>query len=156
MTNPLVAATLALATARAALAERRGELATEQKRFDDENVERILAIRERTQDVVAAEITLRTLSLAAFDADPANKKPAPGVEIKATKVYAIDEVAGLAWAKEKQLCLIPEALDVAAVKKLATVQALPFVSITEEPKAFIASDLDKAIVAAGVLSEAAI
>ncbi len=47
--------------------------------------------------------------------------------MKTFATYAIDAEAGLAWAREKHLCLIPEALDVTAVKKLATVQALPFV-----------------------------
>ena len=70
------------------------------------------------------------------------------------KEYAINEVSGLAWATEKQLCLIPAKLDVAAIKKLATVTPLPFVMVSEVPKVTIATDLSKLDFSAETVSPA--
>ena len=110
--------------------------------FDRENAQLIQFVRETAVEVDAAETALKAVALQVHE-NTGTKKPAPGVEIKMFKEYAIDEVAGLAWATEKQLCLIPARLDLAAIKKLATVTPLPFVLIAEVPKATIATDLSK-------------
>lgn len=119
--------------------------------FDRENAQLIQFVRETAAEVAAAETALKAVALQVHG-NTGERKPAPGVEIKMFKEYAIDEVAGLLWATEKQLCLIPARLDIAAIKKLATVQPLPFVLIDEVPKATIATDLSTI----GLMAEAAI
>ncbi len=95
------------------------------------------------------EIRASTLVLHATTGEP---KPVPGVQVKMVKTYAIDEVAGLAWARVAKMALIPESLDLAAVKKIAAATPLPFVVMTPEPRAEIASDLTKALASAAVKS----
>jgi len=110
--------------------------------FKRDNVGLIESVKEHLAAVNAAEVALRALAAEEYERTK-ERKPAPGLEIKLFKQYAIDEVAGLAWAKEKDLCLIPAKLDVHAIKKLATVQPLAFVTITELPKIQITTDLSK-------------
>jgi hypothetical protein len=122
----------------------REELRSRQAAFNIENANLIANISEDQASVTAAETALKAVALSLY-LEQHEKKLAPGLDVKLFKVFAIDETAGLAWAREKQLCLIPESLDMAAVKKLATVTPLPFVKITEEPKVQIATDLSKAL-----------
>lgn len=68
-------------------------------------------------------------------------------EVKEFTVYTVNEPEAMVWAKEKQLCLVPESLDLKAIQKLATVQKLPFVKITKEPRAQIAAQINPADVA---------
>lgn len=146
--NPLLEAVENLAEARANVATLKAEFEVIEQVFLKENEARLQAIKLGALAVEVAESAVRALADLSYKADPTNRKPAPGVEIKIVKTYEVDSAAGLAWAKEKQLCLIPEALDLAAVKKLATVQALPFVTVTETGKAFVAADLAKALASA--------
>jgi len=92
----------------------------------------------------AAEADVRGLTLVAHETT-GNVKPAPGVSVVMVKDYEIDDAAALAWAQSTRLCLIPESLDVKAIKKLATVQALPFVTVRQSPSVRIASDLVAAL-----------
>lgn len=112
--------------------------------FDFDYADLIGLVREQAAMVAAAETALRAVAIERYDITK-NRKPAPGVEIRLFKSYEIDESAGLAWAKEKSICLIPERLDVAAVKKMATVMPLPFVVVDDEPRVMIASDLGLAL-----------
>lgn len=130
--------------ARLALALQRQQLAERQATFDEENADLIAAKVAANQRVVETEATCRAIALAHFQMT-GEKKPTPGVEVKETKKYDIDEAAGFAWATEKGMCLIPAALDVKAIKKLATVQALPFVTVTTEPQVQLAGDLGAAV-----------
>ena len=123
------------ATAAALLKERREE-------FERIHADLIQFVRDTSVAVEMTEVAVKAIAVS-LHKSVGTKKPAPGVEIKMFKEYTIDEVAGLAWAKAKELCLIPAKLDVAAVKKLATVQSLPFVQIEEVPRATIAVDLSK-------------
>lgn len=136
----------ALAASRRELADAQARIAAEQQRFENETRPLRLAVNQAKDAVAAAELTVRTLAVEAYLLT-GDKKPAPGTEIKVRAAYDIDETAGLAWAREKQMCLVPEALDVAAVKKLATVTPLPFVTVRHEPQAQISTDLDKALAA---------
>lgn len=43
------------------------------------------------------------------------------------------------------MALIPESVDLKALRKIATVQALPFVTVTERPSVRISTDLAKAL-----------
>jgi hypothetical protein len=110
--------------------------------FQKDNARLIEDAKVHAAAVTSAETALKAVAAEEY-ATTKERKPAPGIEIKLFKEYAIDEAAGLAWATEKQLCLIPAKLDVAAIKKLATVQPLPFVKIAEVPKVTIATDLSK-------------
>ena len=114
--------------------------ATEQ--FHKDNARLIQDAKVHAEAVAASETALKAVAAVEYE-QTKEKKPAPGVEIKMFREYAIDEVAGLAWAKEKDLCLIPASLDLTAIKKLATVQPLPFVKVSEVPKVQIATDLSK-------------
>lgn len=124
----------------AALAAAKLKAAREQ--FDREHTPLIEFVRHTAASVETAETALKAVAAVEYERTK-EKKLAPGIEIKIFKDYAIDEAAGLAWATEKQLCLIPAQLDVAAIKKLATVQKLPFIVVSEVPKVQIATDLSK-------------
>ena len=80
-----------------------------------------------------------------------NKKPAPGVEVKLFKRLDYDAGEALAWARSKQMCLVPEALNIAAFKKIAQATPLPFVFYHEEPQVTIATKLDEALAKAKTL-----
>lgn len=144
MSAPLLERVRALAEARRALVSRQADYAIAQRRFEDATRDLRLAMNQAKDAVAAAEVTVRALAAEEYMLT-GEKKPAPGIEIKLRATYQIDEQTGLAWAKEKGLCLIPESLDVAAVKKMASVTPLPFVTVTHEPQPQIATDLDKAL-----------
>jgi len=136
-----------LQTAVRALAERRRDLeATEAslgaawEEFKAANAE-LYARREAEAVALSnADAVVRMLALKEFERLNI-KKLTTGVEIKTTKKFAIDETAGLAWAKQHGMLVLPESLDVAGAKKMAGVTPLPFVTVTEAPTVFIASDL---------------
>ena len=136
----LTAARDALALARQQLAATNATVAAAQAAFEAANAELLARAKAEALAAENADAVVRTLALKEYERLGV-KKLVAGVEIAIAKTYAIDETAGLAWAREKQMCLVPESLDVKAVKKLATVQPLPFVIVTETPSVRIASDL---------------
>lgn len=140
--TPLTERVVELQSLRAAAAIAAAKLKTRREEFDRENTPLILFVRQTAEAVAASETALRAVALERYDITK-EKRPAPGVEIKLYREYTINAEAGLAWAKEKGLCLIPESLDIAAVKKMATVMPLPFVVVDDEPRVLIASDLSK-------------
>lgn len=112
--------------------------------FDAEHSKLIDLIKQFATAQAQIETTIKAMALTVYEQEKV-KKLTPGVEVKLFKAYTIDSAAGLEWAKEKKLCLIPESLDVEAVKKMALVTPLPFVTIKDEPKVQIATDLAKAL-----------
>jgi len=100
----------------------------------------LTALANAKTGVADLEAEVRALALVVHDTTQ-DAKPCPGVSIVQTKEYAIDEAQGLAWAISTGLCLIPQSLDVKAVKKFASAVALPFVTVTETPSVRIASEL---------------
>lgn len=120
------------------------ELKKRRAAFDSENATLVAVLKNDAAAVTAAEIAIRAVAEAEYRTT-LNRKPAPGIEIKVFKEYLIDEEEGLRWAQEKKLCLIPEKLDITAIKKLATVTPLPFVVIEDVPKAQIATNLEKVL-----------
>ncbi len=136
-----------LAAAREEVAQRKAAIDAKRKAFELTIAEESSVYAFRVATVSVLDAQARALAVLAYDASK-NKTPCPGLSIIGKKHYAIDEVAGLAWAREKEMCLIPESLDVKAVQKLATVQPLPFVTVTEVPEVRIASDLLAALDAA--------
>jgi hypothetical protein len=133
-----------LATARREFSASSAELRRRREQFDADNADIIRKVKE---DQVRVDLLDRTVRSAAEDDYHARHEnhPCAGIEIAISNEYAIDEAAGLVWAQQHDLCLIPQQLDVAAVKKLARVQRLPFVVVTERPLVRVASDLDKAL-----------
>jgi hypothetical protein len=142
ITPTLISRVLELRDLRTRAARHAENLRLRTEAFKRDNAGLIESVKEHVTAVDAAEVALRAVATAEYERTK-ERKPAPGLEIKLFTQYAIDEVAGLAWAKEKDLCLIPAKLDVGAIKKLATVQSLSFVTITELLKVQIATDLSK-------------
>lgn len=94
--------------------------------------------------VEAAEADVRGLTLVAH-ATTGNAKPCAGVSVVMTKAYVVDEPAAFAWAQITKICLIPESLDLKAITRLASVNPLTFVTVTESPAVRIASNLAAAL-----------
>jgi hypothetical protein len=113
--------------------------------FVRDNGDLVLALREEEARVEAAELALKSLALTHYKLTQ-EKKPTPGVEVKVYDVFTVtDEIAALAWAKKSDMCLVPEKVDTKAVLKIAAVTPLPFVKHDTEPKASIATDLEKVL-----------
>ena len=142
----------ALDMALRALALNREALAAKQrimKKLQDEFVAnnttlagQIAALKKETE---MGEADARALALRAY-ADTKTVKPTAGVEIKLFSVLDYDPAAALRWAKEHQVALVPEALDVKTFETIA--KAAPIAGLTTirtEPKATVATDLTKAL-----------
>lgn len=141
MSHVLMLHLRALADLRAYLAAVTDALSQKRAQFNAENAE-ILGHAKTISDAVAtAELQVRTLARLAYERT-GEKAPAPGVEIKVAKAYSWEPAAALAWAQQTRMCLVPESLDEKAFTKIAKAAPLPFVRITEEPRAFIASQLN--------------
>lgn len=141
-----------LAVLREAVAQRTEKIRQARAGFEATITHELLALEAEKRALEAEESAVRGMALVEYEMS-GDKKPAAGVSVVLTKKFAIDEAAGLTWAKHHGMCLLPESLDVKAVQKMATVTPLPFVTVTEEPSVRIASDLAKAIDA--VIQEAA-
>lgn len=135
------AALRTLADARVAAFDAGEELKAKRASFDAEHIALIERV-QRTRDAAAeAEGEARAIVDAHYRATQ-EKAPVKGAEVKVFKVYEYDADRALAWAKEKQLCLVPEQLDVKAFEKLITAQPLAFVKVKEEPRVQIAKQLN--------------
>ena len=122
----------------------RAELHLRQTEFDAAHADLIAAVKSSGEVVALAE-NVAEAALVGHYRRTGKLSPTPGGSVKLYVVLSYLPGAALGWAKEKQMALIPEQLDVKAFEKLAKVTPLPFVTITKEPKAAIASDLDKAL-----------
>lgn len=71
-----------------------------------------------------------------------DKEPAPGVKVKMRTTLVYDPADALQWAKGAGLAL---QLDTKAFEKIAKATPVPCVTITEEPQATLATDLDTAL-----------
>ena len=95
-----------------------------------------------------AERLARDVALAVYHQDPEHDKhPAPGVTIKVgTKLTYTPEEA-FAWAKAKELALVPVALDAKEFERIIKGMKEPptFVKVDDDPAAQLATDLDKAL-----------
>ena len=148
----LTAHVIQLASLRDEVAQREATIKAARAAFESTIAFDVDALAEIRRGVEHVEAEVRGLALIEHDRS-GDAKPAPGVSIVLTKEYTVDEAAGLAWAQSTRLCLIPESLDVKGIKKLATVQALPFVTVSERPSVRLATDLAKALT--GATAEAA-
>lgn len=89
----------------------------------------------------AAEDQLRLAARAAYDAT-GERKAEPGAEVKLFDVTRYDDAEALEWAKGSGMCLT---LDKKAFEKVAKATALPFVTIEQEPRVSLASDLSAVV-----------
>ncbi len=86
-----------------------------------------------------AEGRLRELALDTY-ASTSDKAVAPGIGIRVRSILSYDGQDALDWAIEHNLAL---KLDSSTFEKIAKTSNLPFVTITEEPQATIATELVK-------------
>lgn len=148
MATTLIEAVRELHAARAAAAVTKAAVDDSRKAWEAANAPLLATKKLQDEAVAAAETTVRALADAAYKANPADRKPAPGVEIKMFKTILYNAERALEWAKKAGMCLIPEQLDEKAFGKVAQATKLDFVSYGEEPKVQIATDLEKALAAA--------
>jgi hypothetical protein len=111
--------------------------------FDAANHALLANQRDGKLNIEALEREARALALVEYKAT-GKKDVAPGVSIKIGKEYVYSRADALAWARETKLCLLPESLDEAAFKKIASATPLPFVTVESTPAAFIATQLNAA------------
>ena len=83
------------------------------------------------------EAQLREMALSIF-AETQDKQVAPGIGIRVRQALAYDENEAMEWAIKHTLAL---KLDSSAFEKIAKTNNLPFVTISEEPTATIATEL---------------
>lgn len=88
---------------------------------------------------VEAEDTLREMTLQVYT-ETGNKAPEIGVGIRVRTCLDYEDNEAMNWAMEHKLAL---KLDPSAFEKIAKTSNLPFVTITEEPTATIATELAK-------------
>lgn len=114
--------------------------------FETDNAPLIAQKEAQARMVADAELQLRTLSVQRYRATQ-DKHPAPGIEVKISQVATYDREQALAWAKATGvgLKLDDETIDALVRKSPGTV---PSGTVTEEPKAQLARDLEKALAVA--------
>lgn len=114
--------------------------------FDAEHAELLASQKMLTDQVSEQEAQVKALGMVAYESS-LSTSPVAGVTVKLFKTMAYDPKAALAWAKEKKMALVPEALDVKAFDKIAAATPLDFVTYDSEPRVQIATDLAKALAA---------
>lgn len=88
-------------------------------------------------EVAEAETKLREMALEVY-AETKDKVVAPGIGIRVMSRLGYDSKEAMDWAMEHKLAL---KLDSSAFEKIAKTSNLPFVTISEEPQATIATEL---------------
>lgn len=96
-------------------------------------------VKLTTEAMREAEDKLRELTLLAYS-KTGNKAPASGVGIRVKTILSYLVKEAMEWAMEHKLAL---KLDSSAFEKIAKTSNLPFVTITEEPTATIATQLEE-------------
>ena len=129
-----------LATLRTELAMREEKIKAARRGFEETISPQLQNLEALRRELEATEGTVRALALVVHETE-GTKTPCPGVSIVVGKEYAVDEAAALTWAKTTRMCLVPESVDLKAIKKMAAVTELPFVTVTEKPSVRIATDL---------------
>ena len=98
-------------------------------------LDELIAVEQEVKD---NEATLRNLTLKAY-AETGNKAPAPGVGIREVTILEYDKKIAFDWAKSHKMAL---QLDKKAFEKIAKADTPDFVTITTEPQATIATNLE--------------
>jgi len=116
-------------------------LKTSRAKWEEEN-ESLLAKQAMAEGrLTESEQILREMTISAYQLT-GEKRPGPGVEVKEFLVLSYAEQDAFNWAKQHGLAL---KLDEKAFKRIAEVNTPDFVTIKREPRASIASDLEKAL-----------
>lgn len=103
-------------------------------------------VKDGAVRIAELEASIAAIALARFAADPDKVKAiVPGVSIKEFTITEWPVAEAEAWAREKDVFIIPAAFDVAAFKKAAPTLGLPFVTERIQPKVQIATDLVKVL-----------
>ena len=110
---------------------------TLRKEWEERNADVLSNVVTKNNIESEAEAKLRELTLQAY-AETGNKAPAEGVSIKIFEVLNYDTEEAKKWALEHRVAL---KLDTATFEKIAKVDQPSFVTISEEPRAQIATNL---------------
>ena len=85
------------------------------------------------------EAKLRAMAVEIYK-ETGSKAPAPGVGIRLVTALKYIPEEAFGWAVEHKMAL---KLDVSAFEKIVKASPLPFVEVSQDPQATIATDLDK-------------
>lgn len=148
LTNVLIA----LAKARAEVQEARDRWAELKADFEEQNRDALNRLQAATIRSEQLDQQARASTLDLYGLDPTNKNPVPGVSVKLFTVCEYDPKIALAWAVSHRIAL---ALDVKTFEGYAKVSSATnrlfadglegIVTIKEEPRAQIATDLARAL-----------
>lgn len=105
--------------------------------WENQNIELLNDVARKITVTADAEALLRELTLQTY-AETGNKAPAVGVGIRVRTILSYLASDALSWAIEHKLAL---KLDSSTFEKIAKTSNLPFVTISEEPQATIATEL---------------
>lgn len=129
----------AVAQARAVSQKAKSDYDEAFNKWQEEN-RQLIEFRDRANEVQSeVEASLRESTILAYK-ETGNKQPALGVGIREMTKLEYDAKEALDWALEHKIAL---ALDKRAFDKIAKTSPLEFVTISIEPQATIATDLDK-------------
>jgi len=109
------------------------------EKWEDENRVLLEAIADSIARVAEEEAKLRELTLQAYQAT-GEKIPAPGVSVKVFQTLNYNPQEALDWALQHKIALT---LDKKSFENIAKNTPLDFVTINEEPRAQIATDLSE-------------
>ena len=129
-----------IAIARAELSATKGVLAEKEAVFREANADLFDAKSTLEARIADRESQVKALAVAMYQAT-GEKKPADGVQVKLFTTLNYDKEKAFHWACETGIAVMPTALDVKAFEKIAKATVIPFVTITEEPRPSIDSDL---------------
>jgi hypothetical protein len=107
------------------------------EQFEQQHADEFQMLADLKAELGAEEQRLRQLTIEAYE-QTGDKKPAPGVSIRALTELVYDPTQAFAWAKERGLAL---QLDTKAFEAIAKVTALDFVAKREAPQATLAREL---------------
>ena len=113
------------------------ELAEKRAQFEVENASLIALVAGLTEQLDAYEKDLRAVAVLEYT-ESGNRKPVVGVEVKLFSVYDYDAKEAEAWGWEHRMAL---KFDKTAFEKIAKASPLPFVTVREEPRTTIATQL---------------
>lgn len=114
-------------------------LEIDRKAWEEANKEQIDLVALTKQDAEEAETKLRELALETY-AEVGDKTVAPGIGIRIMTRLNYEAKEAMGWAMEHKLAL---KLDSSAFEKIAKTSNLSFVTISEEPQATIATELQE-------------
>ncbi|KKN60894.1 hypothetical protein LCGC14_0527650 [marine sediment metagenome] len=106
--------------------------------WETKHAEFLSSVASKSQVVAEAEAKLRELTLQAYT-ETGNKAPAKGVGIREVTKLEYDAVTAIGWALEHKIML---KLDVSTFEKYAKQNPIAFVTISQEPQATIATNLE--------------